>query len=271
LSEQWSLVFALALLHSVTVASRARRLGQERWTKSWLAAAPLTATAVRLDRAVDTLGAVFIHYLAVCGLLLLIALVGDALVATSLTLAALTAGAFAGCVIASLVPTGKKKERRHSSRYAPSVTASKAGLQPSNRGLSHWPIARALSTWRPENARMLFMLVATFVIQAGTSAQRSLVILTLWALVAYLVSLLVAVVVVARVAGEWLRATPVTFGGFAWPLSCRASVHQFLGTMLAALGIGAFSGKFIALATALAWAAAFLSTYAIACRLSYRT
>lgn len=125
---------------------------------------------------------------------------------------------------------------------------------------------------RPENARLLFLFVTMFVIQAGTSALRGLAILVLWTVAAYLVSLASAGVWVAYEAAAWLKPTPLAFGNFAWPIVRRLLPHQVVATLIAAIGSIVADAPWIpVVSVSLAWLIAVVLVYGIALSRSYRS
>jgi hypothetical protein len=272
LREHWPLVLAVAGIHSTMTVARRHRRAMAGWSESWLATAPVTSTSVRLTHAIDSFAALFFQYLMACGVLLIVAVVDRHLSASMRPLAAVTAGVIVGSAISWWLPAGKHRELREASRYAPSVVAGTAApLRPSNDGLSHWPIARAVSTGRPENARELFVAVAMFAVQSGASAVQGLVIMLSWTIAGYLVSLLSAGVSVANEAGRWLLPTPMSFVGFAWPLARRALLHQLAGTaVVAAIVMASGSSAAVVWKMGLLWTALVVVSYATALWMSYR-
>jgi hypothetical protein len=103
--------------------------------------------------------------------------------------------------------------------------------RPSAAGLSRWPVAQALAWARPENARLL-LATAILTIPGGVGPLAATGLLASWIVVSYLGALLWAVPRVARAASDWLRATPITFWSFAWPLARRMLLHQLGGTLI---------------------------------------
>jgi len=271
LRDYWLLIFALATLHSSTSVARRHRRAVANWPESWLAAAPLPSASVRLAHAIDSFTTLVVQYLPACFLLLAIAAAGRNLHAAKIPLIALTVGCVAGSIVAWRWPGRHRHETREASRYTPSMAATASALQPSDRALSHWPIARAISTGRPENARLLFLFVTLFAMQSGISALEGLVVLLLWTLAGYLVSLLIAVVSVANEAARWLRSTPLRWMGFALPLVRRALLHQAIGTTIAAAGTVATGVSWLqALSVSGLWLILVIVTSSVASLLSYR-
>jgi hypothetical protein len=113
---------------------------------------------------------------------------------------------------------------------------------PSLAALSGWPLAQVRAWGRPENLRILVVIPALFAVQAGSSAVHGLSVLAIWVLGGYLGGLLRAVWHTARSASDWLRSTSIPFAQFAWAMTRRALLHQFVGTAVAAavmIGLGA--------------------------------
>jgi hypothetical protein len=106
--------------------------------------------------------------------------------------------------------------------------------RPSVAALSGWPVAQVRAWGRPENLRILVLIPALFAVQAGSSAVHGLSVLAIWVLGGYLGGLLRAVWHTARAASDWLRSTPIPFAQFAWAMTRKALLHQFVGTVGAA-------------------------------------
>jgi len=272
LDEYWLLVLIVAGIHSVTSVSRSRRHAMAAWSESWLATAPLSAAAVGVNRAIDCFALLFLQYLVACLLLAIVAIAGGEFGMVLRPFAALTAGVLVGSAVGWWLPEAKHREQREASRYAVHAAAGNtAVLQPSDSGLSHWPVARAMSMGRPENSRLLFVCVALFAVQSGTSAVRGLAILLVWTMASYLVSLLSAGVTVAKEAAHWLRSTPVSFVGFAWPLARRALLHQAIGIVVIAAAVFASEAAWLAAVNlVLLWMGLVAAVYAFALSTSYR-
>jgi len=273
LHDYWVPVLAVAIVHSSTVVLRRHRRAVIGWADSWLAVAPLSSGSVRLTQAIDSLAPLLWQYLAVCCVLMLMAMVSGGWTLFPRLVAAIAGGTILGAAVAWWKPLHKRHELREASRYTRSVAPKNAAsLQPSDRGLAHWCVARAMSMGRPENARMLFVFVTMFAIPAGVSALQGLAIMLSWTIAGYLVALLSSVVTVASAAGHWLHPTPMSFGGFAGPIASRALLHQAAGTALAAAGVIASGSPWLAVVKlSLSWMVLVMVVYAIALRMSYRT
>jgi len=273
LQEYWLLVLVVAGIHSVTSVSRSRRHAVAAWSESWLATAPLSAAAVRVNRAIDCFALLFLQYLIVCVLLAIAALAGGEFGTILRPVAALTAGVLVGSAVGWWLPESRHREQREASRYAVHAAAGNTALlQPSDRGLSHWPVARAMSMGRPENSRLLFVCVALFAVQSGASAVQGIAVLLVWTIAGYLVSLLSAGITVAKEAAHWLRPTPVSFVGFAWPLARRALLHQAIGIVIVAAAMSGSDAAWLeAVSVVVLWMGLVLAVYAFASSTSYRT
>lgn len=272
LHEYWVLVLIVAGIHSVTSVSRSRRHAVAAWSESWLATAPLSAAAVRVNRAIDCFALLFLQYLVVCLALAIAAMAGGEFGMILRPVAALTAGVLVGSAVGWWLPESKHREQLEASRYAVHAAAGNTALlQPSDRGLSHWPVARAMSMGRPENSRLLFVCVALFAVQSGASAVRGIAILVVWTIAGYLVSLLSAGITVAKEAADWLRPTPVSFVGFAWPLARRALLHQAIGIVVVAAAVfGSEAAWLAAVNLVVLWMGLVMTVYAFAASTSYR-
>jgi hypothetical protein len=84
---------------------------------------------------------------------------------------------------------------------------------------------------RPENTKLLLLLlIATM--PAGTSAAAGLCAASVLLLASYASALARAVLQTGSEAAQWLRATPIQFLTFAWPIMRRAVLHQLLLSLL---------------------------------------
>ena len=220
---------AFAFVHAMFLISRERRQRKEAWKQSWLVAAPLSTSRVETWLTLRALATVFLHLFAAVGVVLSLAFAARRFDETAgicgVLAAAFALGALVGCFLPS-----KAKAVREDSRYAPSARASNVV---SAEALSRWPIAQALSWQRPENARVT-LIIALFAVQGGSSMLVGLAVVSSWLLGIYLVTLMQATLHVSRATVQWLRATPVRFAAFAWPLGKRVLVHQIIGSSTAA-------------------------------------
>jgi hypothetical protein len=125
----------------------------------------------------------------------------------------------------------KRQTAREDSRYAPKARTTDVV---SAQALSRWPIAQALSWQKPENARVA-LVIALFAVQGGSSMLLGLTVVSAWMLAIYLVTLMQATIHAGNVAARWLKATPIKFVNFAWPLARRVLIHQAIGSTAAAV------------------------------------
>ena len=230
LVEYAPMVAVVVGVHTLLEIGRRRQRAAEANGRSWLSATP-GAAAVRSRTTLAQVAAPLAAQLA--GAVSLVALIAVAASAPFDAVAMLfgwtLGGAALGATIGALrrLPTGEG--RAEASRYVARARSTSGAA--TLRGLSRWPVLQAVSWFRPENARVLFMLAAVSV-PLGSSALLGLAIVAFWTLASYMATLLYAVSQVAREASLWLRATPLRFAQFAWAISRRALVHQFIGTSL---------------------------------------
>jgi hypothetical protein len=223
--DEYRWVFAVfAFLHALFLISREQRQRREDWKQSWLVAAPLSVSKVETWLMLRAFAIGFLHLFVAVGVVLLLAFAARRFDETAgicgVLAAAFALGALAGCFLRR-----EAKALREDSRYAPAVRAPE-GV--SAEALSRWPIAQALSWQRPENARVT-LIIALFAVQGGSSMLVGFAVVSSWLLGIYLVTLMQATLHVSRAAAQWLRATPVRFAAFAWPLGKRVLVHQIIG------------------------------------------
>jgi hypothetical protein len=69
-------------------------------------------------------------------------------------------------------------------------------------------------------------------IPGGVGPLAAMCLLASWVVACYLGALLLALPRIADAASDWLRSTPITFWGFAWPLARRTLLHQLVGTVV---------------------------------------
>ncbi|MBM0105406.1 hypothetical protein JM946_11635 [Steroidobacter sp. S1-65] len=234
----WMLIAAVAAIASWTTVSRRRRRFEEAQSQSWLIAAPISASSVRLSIAIRTFLPLVVSFVAVAVCLIAGALPGGAAGSDlGRLVAALSAGALIGCIAGwSLVGRGSKLGAVVASRYvpAPRLRTKDLPMRPGADGLARWPIAQVLSWSRPENSRYV-LIIALLAVQGGSSAMAGLSVVAMYFLASYLGALLLAIATVAKAAASWLRPTPMTLGDFVWCLCCHAFLHQLAGTALAAI------------------------------------
>ncbi len=233
----WPFAGLLAALHAAMTVGRRWRVTQNEHRDSWLAAAPLSARQVRWSLLTITLLPIIVLHGVIA---MSIVIVGVAEQSSSNTIStlviAIACGATLGIVIGLRTPA-RSTSRYEQSRYAffargTQRTHLQPRARPSAAALSRWPVSLAWSSSRPENARVLFAMVATMGIEAGTPAMKGLAIIAFWAIGVFLVTLMRAVGRVARDAGNWLRATPIGLRAFCWPLLRKAWLYQIAGTFV---------------------------------------
>jgi hypothetical protein len=157
------------------------------------------------------------------------------------------------------------------SRYVGAIKPRSATL-PSSDALSGWPVAQVRAWGRPENLRILVLIPALFAVQAGSSAVHGLSVLAIWVLGGYLGGLLRAVWHTAKSASDWLRSTPIPFAQFAWAMTRRALLHQFVGTVVAAAVLISLGAPWAsALYLSALWLAIVLLSYSIFVVDAYRS
>lgn len=230
-------LMALAAIHAVLLVSRLKRQQQESARMSWLVAAPIDDPARRRWIVLNVLLAASLHLGIVVAILAALSLLagGFAAMPAGLIAAGFCAGAIAGWYLPA-----RGDVRREESRYSRKLR-SQGAIRPSDRALSHWPIALAFARHRPENSRYV-LLAALCAVQGGSSMLVGLCVVVTWLLAAYLVILLQATLRAGRDAAAWLQSTPLGFLQFAWPLARRSLAHQAIGSLALsgiALGQGA--------------------------------
>ena len=234
LLEYRLLTIAAVALYAAFAVSKQRERAEVRYTQFWLAAAPVRQYSRTLAILVVTLLPLAAQLLAVCVLFAAMGIAGgvDATLVGKVVLwivVAATIGATAGWWSARR----SRADALEGSRY---VGAAKPRSEtiPSATALSGWPIAQVRAWGRPENLRILVLIPALFAVQAGSSAVHGLSVLAIWVLGGYLGGLLRAVWQTGSSASDWLRSTPIPFAQFAWAMTRKALLHQFVGTAVAA-------------------------------------
>lgn len=217
LADYWMLTALVTIVYTASSVARRRRRIQQRHGQSWLIAAPIPQSSVRISHSVHVL-------LPVLGQFFAAALI----VRDGWVIAVIAAGMFVGTLMGWRAGVLHSESRIEASRYARSKNA-----RTGREALSGWPIAQTFAWSRPENSRYV-LIVALFAVQGGSSALVGGSVVALYFVVSYLAALLSALLQVAKSAGAWLRATPMALSEFVWALSSRALVHQAIGTALAA-------------------------------------
>lgn len=226
-------VVTVGLYAAFAVAGQRQR-AEVRYTQFWLAAAPVRQFSRKLATLVVSLLPLAAQLLAICILLGAMGLAGEVRPALVAETALWTAGAAGlGALVGWWSARRAQVEALEGSRYAAAVKRRDHSA-PSAAGLSGWPLAQVRAWGRPENLRVLVMAAALLGVQAGSSALVGLSVVATWVLGGYLGGLLTAVLRTAREAALWLRSTPIPFAQFAWAVTCRALLHQVIGTVLTA-------------------------------------
>lgn len=268
LEGYWPLVLGLAAIYAAMLTGRRRRSAEAQQSRSWLGAAPISASALAVHRVAHALAPLFLHLLAASVLVWLAAprSAGPVLRIVGL----MWGGAALGAAVPWFMRPGEAHERREDSRYAPRVRSTPT-LDASLASLSHWPIAQTFAWGRPENLRALVIVCLLLGVQAGTSALHGLLIIAVWLAGGYLSSLLFAVPRAGQAAARWLRTTPLPFGRFAWALARRALLHQAVGVVLLGAGMMAIGAEpSLALYLAALWLSIVVLVYAIGAADAYQ-
>lgn len=228
-------VFCAALLHAAIWTSWKRRHFREQGMNDWLIALPIEAAAVSRALALRASAAPVMQVIAI---LVLVGLL-DTLQASANTRIGISSLCLsAGCVLGAalgwrLARVSTAADTIIGSRYAPTPAVSRQ-RGASLSALSRWPIAQAFA-WSHPRAAIKIVLPVLLAMPAGVSALTALGALICWLSGCYLLWVLRAVALIAQLAGDWLRATPMPFERFAWTLAKRVLAHQCLGTILMVL------------------------------------
>jgi hypothetical protein len=225
---RWVLA-AVAFVHALVLVAREHRQAKEEWKRSWLVAVPLTNARIETWRTLRTSAIACAHLMAAVGAVTLLAALARRFNEAAAICGLLATSFMLGAVLGRFLPSSIKVVREDS-RYAPKARARPVG---SADALSRWPIAQALSRQRPENARVA-LIIALFSVQGGSSMLVGLTVVSSWLLGIYLVTLMQATLRVSQAAAQWLKATPIRFAAFAWPMARRVLIHQVIGSSIAA-------------------------------------
>jgi hypothetical protein len=218
--------------YAVVAVSRNRRRAEVRYTQFWLAAAPVRQYSRTLAILVVTLLPLASQLFAACVLLVAMGLAGGVeLTTVGESLAWIVGGAAIGAAIGWWSARRSRADALEGSRYVRQVKP-RTDTVPSTAALSGWPLAQVRAWGRPDNLRILLM-VAMLAVQAGSSALVGLSVVAIWLVGGYLAGLLTAILQTASAASHWLRSTPIPFARFAWAVTRRALLYQFLGTVFA--------------------------------------
>jgi hypothetical protein len=267
-----ALVIAAIGLYAAFTVGKQRERAEVRYTQFWLAAAPVRQYSRTLAILVVTLLPLAAQLLAVCVMFAAMGVAGDvdATVVGRVVLWVAVATAI-GSIVGWWSARRSRADVLEGSRYVGAIKLRSATL-PSSDALSGWPVAQVRAWGRPENLRILVLIPALFAVQAGSSAVHGLSVLAIWVLGGYLGGLLRAVWHTARSASDWLRSTPMPFAQFAWAMTRRALLHQFVATVVAAavlISLGAPLAS--ALYLSALWLAIVLLSYSIFVADAYRS
>ena len=272
LLEYRVLTIAAIAIYAAFAVGKQRERAEVRYTQFWLAAAPVRQYSRTLATFVVTVLPLAAQLLAVCVVFGAMAVAGDvdATVVGKLVLWVVIATAV-GSAVGWWSARGSRADALEGSRYVGAIKPRSTTL-PSAIALSGWPVAQVRAWGRPENLRILVLIPALFAVQAGSSAVHGLSVLAIWVLGGYLGGLLRAVWHTARAAADWLRSTPIPFAQFAWAMTRRALLHQFVGTAVAAavmMSLGAPLAS--ALYVSALWLAIVVLSYGIFVADAYRS
>jgi len=234
-------VISASGVYAASLIARRRRIPETTRAQSWLVATPL-ASRGPMRAIVLTLLPLGWRLAAAVLLATLLSLDHSVTAGQSLQISALMAiGVAVGGPFGWWLSRRQGAPVKLGSRYTPR-SRPVAELMPSTAALSRWPIAQAIAWGRPENARVL-LGAALLTIPGGAGILGMVIIIGTGIVGSYLVSVFIAIPVVGRAALEWLRATPITFLGFSWPLVRRALVHQVIGTSIAVCAAAVLSAS----------------------------
>jgi hypothetical protein len=233
LYEYWVALFVACAMYAAASVARRRRASRREFVASWLAAAPIGHISESASHAARSLLPLVLQSSVV---LTVIAVLGRLSHAsgpvTTRIEACIGVGVICGATIGWWVFRAREAEHAAGSRYVFRAT-TRTQPRPSDVALSTWPLAQLMAWGRPENTRVLLM-AALFAVQGGSSALHGLAVVASWFAASYLGGLLSASLRAMSEAAAWLRSTPLPFFQFAWSISRRALIHQFIGAAVAA-------------------------------------
>jgi hypothetical protein len=226
------LMLVAVAAYAALAVGRYRRRAEVRYTQFWLAAAPVRQYSRSLAILVVTLLPLASQVLAACVLLVATGVAGGTDPTTvGRSILWIVGGAVVGAAVGWWFARRSRAEALEGSRYVGRVK-ERTSTVPSMAALSTWPLAQVRAWGRPDNLRILLM-VAMLAVQAGSSALVGLSVVAIWLVGGYLAGLLTAVLQTAGAASRWLRSTPIPFAQFAWALTRRALLYQFIATVFA--------------------------------------
>ena len=253
LSEYWVATFIASAMYAAAAIARRQRASRQQFAASWLVATPISPRSESVSHAVRSLLPLLLRS---AGAILLVA----ALVYLSASPSGrvrtigycIAAGAICGAAVGWWVRRTPVVENEVGSRYVLRARTT-AQLHVSDAALSTWPLAQLMAWGRPANTRVL-LIVALFAVQGGSSALHGLAVVACWFVASYLGGLLGASWRAIHDAAAWLRSTPLPFPRFAWSISRRALLHQWVGAAAAVLLFTALGSSWtMALHLAAAW------------------
>ena len=259
------LVVVLIAIYAAFAVGGRRQRSEVRYTQFWLAAAPvrqfsrtLAILVVTLLPLAAQLSTVFVLFAAM-GIAggVAAAIVGQAMLWV-------TVATVIGAAVGWWSARRSRADAMEGSRYVGAVKPRKE-FTPSAAALSGWPLAQVRAWGRPENLRILVLIPALFAVQAGSSALHGLSVIAIWVVGGYLGGLLAAVSQTARSAAHWLRSTPLPFAQFAWALTRKALLYQFVWM---AIGVALSIGLGAPISNALYVSALWLSIVVLSCSIA---
>jgi hypothetical protein len=260
-----ALVVVLIALYAAFAVGGRRQRSEVRYTQFWLAAAPVPQFSRTFAILVVTLMPLAAQLLTV---LVLFAAMGVAGGVAATVVGQATLWVAVATVIGAAVGWWSARRSRgealEGSRYVGAIKPRKEST-PSAAALSSWPLAQVRAWGRPENLRILVLIPALFAVQAGSSALHGLSVIAIWVVGGYLGGLLAAVSQTARSASHWLRSTPLPFAHFAWALTRKALLYQFVWT---AIGVALLIGLGAPIASALYVSALWLAIVVLSCSIA---
>jgi len=212
---------ACVALACAVLTSRGRRRAEQRWSRSWLAALPLSHSLPAASARVPLTGLG-----ALTAAIALAVSAGLAPSAAMRLLLAVAAGGATGLTIGWFLPH-TPRPATPASRYAVLRRPRRAELRGSLWGLGHWAIARSQVWGRPKiTARQVCL--AALAVPLDASAAQGLAIVATTLIAAYLVRLSTAVIPTAFQAARWLAPTPLGATRFTSAVLWVAVLRQLL-------------------------------------------
>jgi hypothetical protein len=207
----------VAAVVSAMLIARRRALKRAEFTRSWLAAVPVSASTARWESlfietlpAIAAIGSLTIAALSYA-LVLLIA--KSAEISTLFAVWAYFCGAIALGVLGSfLVPQPKPVDLPPGSRYVPHQKLRRAAkIRPSLSALGSWPIRQAFAWAQPKIVARATIPIL-LIMPLGTMADAAMVAIALFGTICALLLVCSAVISASRLARRWLAPVPVRSG-----------------------------------------------------------